>query len=78
MKICGIEFNVGDKWKECDKRFDRIVEVVGWNAAKGKIQLKSNHRYTWASAKRFNGKGRGYARVSVQQVPYWGGSNERV
>jgi hypothetical protein len=56
----GVKIEVGQKWQECDPRFVRVVEVVGWNHAWQKVQLRCGGRLTWAKLSRFNGKHGGY------------------
>jgi hypothetical protein len=54
----GIVLEVGQKWREVDPRFERIVTVTSWSQMNEKVQLNGK---TWASLKRFNGKRCGYA-----------------
>lgn len=65
MDICGINFEIGQRWRENDKRFVRIVEVVGWQKGLQRIQIRSTGSYdiktTWADAHRFDGRSGGYA-----------------
>lgn len=55
----GIGLRLGQIWKELDGRFSRTIEVIGWDPAKEKVQIKGA-RVTWASVKRFSGKHGGY------------------
>lgn len=55
----GIEIEIGQKWREVDPRFTRIVEVVGFDADIKKVQIRGI-RYAWARLERFNGKRGGY------------------
>ena len=57
----GTELKTGQKWREVDKRFHRVVEVTGWDADMEKVQLNGR---TWAALKRFNGKSSGYEPLS--------------
>ncbi len=57
----GIELKTGQKWREKDSRFHRVVEITGWDADKQKVQLNGR---TWAALKRFNGKTSGYEPLS--------------
>jgi len=57
----GTELKTGQKWREVDKRFHRVVEVTGWDADREKVQLNGR---TWAALKRFNGKSSGYEPLS--------------
>jgi hypothetical protein len=59
----GIEIKVGQRWRENDRRFSRVVEVVGIDTEKQKIQVKYV-RTTTASLSRFNGKYGGYSLVT--------------
>ncbi len=52
---------MGQKWREKDPRFNRIVKITGWDADKQKVQLNGR---TWAALKRFNGKTSGYEPLS--------------
>jgi hypothetical protein len=56
VTISGIDFWVGQRWRERDKRFNRVVEVVGWKPTLGIVQIKYV-RKTWARADRFDGSG---------------------
>jgi hypothetical protein len=58
----GIDLEIGQKWREVDPRFERVVVVTAWNAWIEKVQLNGR---TWASLKRFNGKRSGYAPYSA-------------
>lgn len=57
----GTELRKGQKWKELDNRFQRVVEVTGWDEQREKVQLNGR---TWAALKRFNGKSQGYEPLS--------------
>jgi hypothetical protein len=67
---------IGDVWKEADKRFNRYVAIIGDHGGPaGKVQIQSVYRKpetigwrsygprTWASAKRFNNRSGGYKLV---------------
>ncbi len=54
--IEGIEFWIGQKWRERDGRFNRVVDVIGWDILTKSVQIKSVRR-TWARADRFDGSG---------------------
>jgi len=56
----GVEIKVGQKWREVDPRFTRIVEVIALDEASQKVQIQWV-RKSWASIRRFNGKLGGYA-----------------
>lgn len=57
-QIDGVEFYIGQKWRDTDKRGNRIVEVVGWDIRLKRVQIKFV-RTTWAQASRF-GRNGGY------------------
>ena len=61
--IDGIQFHKGEKWREVDNRFTRIVQVIAWDLRFKKIGIFCEGRLTWAKASRFNGKNRGYKRI---------------
>lgn len=57
------EIPVGSKWRENDRRSDRVVEVIGYTHD-GKIWIKSGiGRRTAANPNRFNGRHGGYTRI---------------
>ena len=63
VTISGVQFWIGQRWKEKDKRFDRIVEVVGWDIPRGRVKIKYV-RTTWALAYRFgSGRSNGYSLI---------------
>jgi hypothetical protein len=66
----GVEIAVGQKWREVDPRFTRVVEVVGTDhlgfLGIGAVQIQTVYpeksaRRSWARLSRFNGKRGGYA-----------------
>ncbi len=57
----GIELAVGQKWRELDRRVNRVVTVTSWNEDNDKVQLNGKR---WALLKRFNAKGGGYVLIS--------------
>ncbi len=59
----GIEIRIGQKWREVDPRFSRIVDVIAIDEENQKVQIQWV-RKSWASAKRFNNKRGGYELVS--------------
>ncbi len=58
----GIELQTGQKWREVENRFERVVEVTGWDFDKQKVQLNAR---TWAKVSRFNGKSGGYEPIRL-------------
>lgn len=70
----GLDIEVGQRWREVDPRFNRIVAIVEIdergegsvllrNATKTGGQGSRGYRTTWAKLSRFNGKRGGYAPV---------------
>lgn len=55
---------IGQRWKERDGRFNRIVTVVGFDPVSGKVLISYAGKTTKAKPERFNGKSGGYALVS--------------
>lgn len=57
-----MEIKIGQKWKENDPRFLRVVEVMGFDE-NGKVIIKTINtgRITKAMPQRFNGKRGCYA-----------------
>jgi hypothetical protein len=68
----GVMLEVGQKWKEMDPRFDRVVTVSNWTT--GRVQLNGR---TWAKLSRFDGKRGNYAPVKkiVETCPKCGMSD---
>lgn len=64
--IDGIDFHIGQKWRENDSRFERIVTVTGWDILTHSVQIKFV-RKTWARAARFNGSGYKLVSQSVER-----------
>jgi len=64
MTPSGVGLHVGQKWKEVDPRFDRIVTIKGWEELRGEtIILIQGKRLTRARLARFNGRRGGYVLV---------------
>lgn len=61
----GIELAIGQKWREVDKRFTRIVEVRSWIKNPAMVLIKCSNRRTWAKLSRFNGKTHCYEPYSL-------------
>ena len=64
MAPTGVEVKIGQRWREVDPRFTRIVEVIGLDEEKQKVQIQWV-RKSWARLSRFNGKRGGYALFSA-------------
>jgi hypothetical protein len=71
----GVEIELGQRWKEVDPRFERIVEVVGLDSEsfdrQGGVMIRtvgSRRIGTWARLSRFNGKRGGYELVEAEPV----------
>lgn len=60
MEINGLILRIGDRFKEMDNRFERIVTITRFDHLNKRVQLNGR---TWAMASRFNGKSHGYKRV---------------
>lgn len=58
----GVEIKVGQKWRDCDKRFsDRVCEVVGVDEAAGTVELLGpRNRITKVKASRMHKSSTGY------------------
>lgn len=72
---CGVEIELGQKWKEVDPRFERIVEVVGLDSysfkEEGGVMIRtvgSERLGTWARLSRFSGKRGGYEPVREEAL----------
>ena len=64
---CGVEIEIGHRWKEVDTRFERIVCVANTDSVSEKVQIESctgnfgrGSGARWANLSRFNGKRGGY------------------
>jgi hypothetical protein len=71
---CGVEIELGKKWREVDPRFERIVEVVGLDGesfgGEGGVMIRTlgSKRFgTWARLSRFNGRRGGYEPVKEEK-----------
>jgi len=52
----------GQVWREVDKRFDRYIEIVGFDQRSQRVMIKNMEtgRFATARVNRFNGKSHGY------------------
>ena len=64
MLVDGVDIIVGDRFRECDNRFERFVTVTAIDVLAKRVQL--NNR-TWAMAKRFKGKHGGYKKMAAKE-----------
>lgn len=65
MEYNGILLRIGDRFRECDNRFERFVIITDFDFLNKRVRLNGR---TWASARRFNGKHGGYAKVECAAV----------
>ncbi len=64
MTPLGIQLEVGQEWKENDKRVNTTFKIAGWNTKTERVQLDRGPMFkTWAALRRFNGKSGGYSPV---------------
>lgn len=56
---------IGQRWRERDGRFNRIVTVAGFCQETGKVVIEYAGKKTKARADRFNGKSGGYELLSL-------------
>lgn len=59
---------IGSRWREVDRRFDRVIVVLRHNERMDKVGIKTEGKSGfsgWAKRSRFNGKSGGYARIDA-------------
>lgn len=56
---CGVEIKLGQRWREADRRYTRVVTVIAIDEANKRVQIQWVVK-TWARLDRFNGKSNGY------------------
>lgn len=68
IMIDGIEFWLGQRWREHDPRSgNRVIEIVEIDVATKRLRIRSpvlTRGGTWAQARRFNGRRGGYGRAA--------------